>query len=190
VRQATQSHPVLAPVELRYDLPAEEIGDAEMPECRNTTLENGQRVKRYGYPRLGSNLPLSGACLGGDYFTLFSGTRKLILGTVADVYSYNSTTKCWEIITDAVELDAGDAGWTTGQGDTVTHDTSVKVRGTGAMKLVFVAGRAPDTCLAYKDISSADIHTHNSIGFWIRSSLALAAGAVKVVVSESNHAAG
>jgi hypothetical protein len=46
--------------------------------------------------------------------------------------------------------------------------------------------------MAYKDIGSVDLtspqHTH--IGFWLRSDTTLAANALEVVVSESNHASG
>jgi len=185
-----QSHPILAPSALRYDIGANLIGDIETPDSRNCSWQDGVIVKRPGYPRLGANLPLSGDVVGLHYFTLFSGTRYLIAATEDDLYKLNSTSERWEHITPSTVLETCDSGWSAGSGDTLVHDTTDKHMGTASMKLTLVAGRSDGDLLAYKDISSADISGHSHIGFWIKSSMALSAGDLEVVVSESNHAAG
>jgi hypothetical protein len=188
---AAQPAPLLAPRGgLRLDMPADLISDLELSDCRCVRFDQGVVSKWPGSRRLGANLPLSGAMVGLDLFTLLSGTEKLIGVTPYDGYVYNATTGYWETITKATELEACDSGWTAGTSVTATHDTSVKVRGTASLKLVLDAGRSDGDQLAYKDISSADISAHNSIGFWIRVSAALAAEALEIVLSESNHAAG
>lgn len=187
---ANQSHPILAPVALRYDLPANEIGDMELSDCRNCTLQDGLRIKRPGFPRLGSNLPLSGACTGGVYYQLYSGTKQLVMGSIEDLYRFNTTSEKWEIITPSETAEACDEGWLAGSGDTLAHDATDKMIGSAALKLTLGAARSENDCLAYKDIDSLDISDHNSIGFWVKVSTALSAGDLKVLVSESNHAAG
>lgn len=171
-------------------MPADLISDLELSDCRSIRFDQGLVCKWPGSKQLGSNLPLSGAMVGLDLFRLLSGTEKLLALTRYDGYLYNSATGCWETLTKAVELDGCDSGWTAGTSVTASHDTSVKVRGSASLKLVLGAGRSDGDQLAYKDISSADISAHNSIGFWIRASAALAANALEVVVSESDHATG
>jgi hypothetical protein len=175
---------------LRLDMPADLISDLELSDCRCVRFDQGCVSKWPGSRRLGSNLPLSGAMVGLDLFTLLSGTEKLIGLSRYDGYVYNTVTGYWETVTKATELEGCEAGFTAGTSVTVTHDSTVKVRGSYSLKMVLTAGRSDGDQLAYKDIGSADISTHNSIGFWIRSSATLAANAIEIVVSESNHASG
>jgi hypothetical protein len=185
----TRIHPVLSGLGgLRYDLPGNLIGDMEMTDSRNMTIENGETIKRYGYAQLGENLPLNGACIGTDYFTLFAGTRQLVIGTTRDLYVLNFTTGNYELITPGIELDNCDSGWAS-DSDTVAHDTD-RVRGTASVKVTLAAARSENDCLAYHAISSSDASSYSSITFWIKSETALSAGAVKVVVSESDHTTG
>lgn len=162
----------------------------EMSDCRNCTLQDGLRIKRPGFPRLGSNLPLSEACIGGIYYSLYSGTKQLVVGSTEDLYRLNTTSEKWELITPSATAEACDEGWAAGAADTMAHDDDDKMIGSASMKLTLTAARSENVCLAYKDISSLDISDHNSVGFWVKASTALAAGALKVVVSEANHATG
>ena len=71
-----------------------------------------------------------------------------------------------------------------------SHDTSTKIRGASSLKIGVIDAASDGDQLAYKDISSTDITAHTHIGFWIKSSIDLAASALEIVISESNHAAG
>ena len=182
---------LFAPSELRYDLPANQINSVQMPDLRNTTYKDGYRKKRNSLgTRLGTIQPLSGPVVGGFYYVRFAGTSFLVMATTDDLYKFNTTSNIWEVISRSTVLDACDTGWTAGSGDTLVHDTSDKMIGTASMKLTLEDVRADDDNLAYKDISSSDITANDSIGFWMKASTALAAGDVKIVISESNHASG
>lgn len=181
-----QIKPILAPRGgLNFSLPADLISDMEMSGGQNIFFEEGLVKKRYGYTQKGNNLPLSGVVNGSDQFYDFGGNSWLLKCTTTDVYKYNPTPAMWEQITTSTQLHDCDAAWTAGSGDTIAADTSDKIEGDASVKITLTAERSDGDKLAYKNITSASIIAHNSIGFWIKSSAALAANALEVVVSES-----
>jgi hypothetical protein len=185
----TQIEPLLAPRGgLRFDLPGDLISPLEMTECQNVFFEEGLIKKRYGYKQMGGNLPLSGPIMGSDQYYKFGGSSFLLVMTTKDVYKWNSNNKMWEIITPSTDLDRCTSGWSAGSGDTVAADAD-EVEGTACTKVTLIAERSDGDLLAYKDISSADITSRNSIGFWLKSSANLAAEALELVVSEAKGGA-
>jgi hypothetical protein len=185
-----QIRPYLAPVGgIRYDAQGDLIGDLNMSDCRNVRFNRGLVSKIPGTRRLGGNLPLTGSVMGLDMFEMFSGTQYLLAMSEDDIYVYNGTTKLWEIITKGLVLDACETGWTAPSGDTLTY-SSDRMVGSYSTKIVLAAQRTTGTLLAYKDLSAKDSSTHTGIGFWIKSSVSLSAGAMQIVVSETLHASG
>ncbi|GAH07291.1 unnamed protein product, partial [marine sediment metagenome] len=60
---------------------------------------------------------------------------------------------------------------------TIASETTIKVKGSASAKVTLVAERSANDELQAEDISSADITAHTHIGFWLRSSIAIPAGA-------------
>ena len=161
------------------------------PNMKNMIVELDRLRKRLGYTQFGINLPMAGIGMELVRYTDGRGNDHNIALTTTNAYEYNSTNDTWVHLTPSDDLDECEAGWTKGTGDdVVSHDTTYKIRGAKSMKIVLAAERSDGNLLAYKDISSTDIDAHNNIGFWIRADSNLAASALEVVVSESNHASG
>lgn len=175
---------------LNKDLEPTDLGGTYTPSMKNMIVEKSKVRKRLGDSEIGYNLPLSGVGSELIQYVDAVGGIHLIALTTTNAYELNASSEMWELITPSIVLEACGAGWTQGSGDTITHDTTHKVKGTKSLKIVLGAARSDGDLLAYKDISSADITAHNNIGFWIRSSTDLAAEALEIVVSESNHGSG
>lgn len=189
---------------LNRDLEPTSLKGAYSPYMQNMQVRPSSIAKRMGYSAFGYNLPLSGVGSELIEYVDARGDVHLIAITTTHAYELNATSLNWTHITPSVDLDECEAGWTKGQAaDTVAHVTTSFIRGAKSMKLTLGAGRSNGDQLAYKDISSVDIRTTNitgktgaatkvltHIGFWIKSSIALAAEALEIVVSESNHASG
>jgi len=95
----TQIEPVLAPRGgLRLDLPSDLISPLEMTDCANVFFEDGLVKKRYGYKRMGGNLPLHGAVMGSDQYYKFGGQNYLLVMTTKDIYQWNPVTSEWDSI--------------------------------------------------------------------------------------------
>ena len=160
------------------------------PFMLNMIIDPRKIRKRLGYSKLGSNLPLTGTGMELIEYIDARGTTHTVAITTTHAYEYQTDTDLWLQITPAIDLEDCNSGWTQGSGDTVVYDTSDKMRGSGSLKITLVAERSDGNQFAYKDISSVDASSMTHVGFWIKSSVALAANALEIVVSESNHASG
>lgn len=77
------------------DLPADLISPLELSDCQNIFFEDGLVKKRFGYKKMGTNLPLNGAVMGSDQYYKFGGQSYLLVMTTKDIYQWNSVTKRW-----------------------------------------------------------------------------------------------
>jgi len=108
-----------------------------------------------------------------------------------DVYSYTLPTAICTLIDAALiddtvtHLASCDADWTSGTA-AATHDSSFKRFGAASLKLAMSAAN-PSGVMAYSTITSTDLsgYTDAMLGFWIYSTIAVAAGALSIVVSEA-----
>lgn len=175
---------------LNKDIEPTSLGGVFTPFMLNMIIEPKRVRKRLGYSQLGTNLPLTGTGMDLIEYIDARGTVHTIAITTTHAYEYQADTNLWLQITPSIDLENCDSGWTQGSGDTVAYDTSDKIRGSGSLKITLVAERSDGNQLAYKDISSVDITSMTHIGFWIKSSINLAANALEIVVSESNHGSG
>jgi len=160
------------------------------PFMKNMVLEPSRIRKRLGYTTLGSNLPLSGTGMKLYQYIDARGSTHLIAFTTTHVYEYQASTDIWLQITPSTDLDECESDWTAGANVTNSDDTTYKIRGSASQKFLTTDDLSDGDQIGYKDISSLDISAHTHVGFWIRSSIALAAEALEIVVSESNHASG
>lgn len=83
---------------LRLDLPPDLISPLELSDCQNVFFEDGLVKKRYGYSKMGSNLPLNGAVMGSDQYYKFGGANFLLVMTTKDIYQWNPVAKIWNSI--------------------------------------------------------------------------------------------
>lgn len=190
------------PVILTYPVPLKglntdgeptEFTDAYSPMMINAFVELTKIRKRRGYSKLGNlNLPLTGIGMELIDYLDARGLRHLIALTTTKAYKYNTTEDGWDNISNFYkELHACESSWTAGTSVTAAYDTTYYKEGSKSLKLTCTAARADGDKLAYsadfgatKDCSSATY-----VGFWVRSSVALAANALEIVVAEDTTAA-
>ena len=173
---------------LRFDIQPNQFKDFEMSNGQNIIFEEGIIKQKNGYSTQGD--VLDSDVLDIDTFNLLSGTSHLMISTEDHIYRWDATNSRYIPITIRSIVNTCEAGWSAQSGDTVTHDTD-SVVGTNSMKIVLVAERSDGDFLASEDeADTADITAHTGLGFWIKSSITLAANALEVVYSEDNIATG
>lgn len=175
---------------INKDIEPTSLENVFTPHMLNMVLEARRVRKRLGYRQLGLNLPLTGIGSQLITYTDARGTIHNIAITTRHAYEYQGSSDMWLQITPGTDLEECETGWTAGANVSVGHDTSFFIRGSKCLQMTLDAQLTDGDQMAYKDIVSADISSMTHIGFWIRSSVALAANAIEVVISESNHAAG
>jgi len=183
--QDSQIHPYLAPRGgLRMDLPGNLISDTQITDCQNIFFEQGYLKKRYGYSRLGTNLPLAGQVIGSDQFYLFSGSDYLLALTTTGVWKYIPASTYWETIMTTEQEDDCETTWTAKANVTAADDTSDYKEGSTAQKISPAAGFTTGI-LAYRDQALGDKSAYGLVRIWVKSSIALTAGQLEVVISNS-----
>lgn len=175
---------------LNKDIEPTSLEGVFTPFMLNMIIEARRVRKRLGYRQLGANLPLTGSGMELIEYIDARGTVRTLAITTTHAYEYQADTNLWLQMTPSIDLENCNAGWTQGSGDTVAYDTTDKIEGSGSLKITLAAERSDGNLLAYKDISSVDVTSMTHVGFWIKSSIDLAANALEIVVSESNHASG
>jgi hypothetical protein len=178
---------------LNLDLEPTQIEMAS-PYMKNFKVKKSKVVKRLGYVGLGLNNTLPGTGMDIFNYTDERGNRYLIALTTTDAAVIVPDTsgtyqETWLLLTPSMTCEDCEAGWTSDD-EAITHDDTDYVRTSKSVKVTLAAQRADGVQLAHKDVAVGDITAYNSIGFWIKSSIALAANALEVVVSEDNDAAG
>jgi len=180
-----QIQPIIAPLgALNLSLPPDLISDLEMSDCENVFLESGLVKKRYGYPQFGDNLPLPGVFVGSDQFYLFGGGDYLLAITTKGIWRYDSNNGYWEtIMTTEVEDDC-ETTWTNKTNVVVADEGTIKKVGTYSQKISPTSG-FDNGLLAYRDQALGDKSAYGVVRLWIRSSIALDAGDLQFIISNS-----
>jgi len=183
--QDSQIHPYLAPRGgLRMDLPGNLISDTEMTDCQNVFFEQGYLKKRDGYSKLGTNQPLPGQVIGSDQFYLFSGTDYLLVMSTKGAWRYVSASTYWETINTTEQEDDCETTWTAKTNVTVADETSDYKEGSTAQKITPAADFTTGI-LAYRDQALGDKSAYEGVRIWVKPSIALTAGQLEVVISNS-----
>ena len=178
---------------LNLDLEPTQINMAS-PYMKNFRVKLSKVVKRLGYDGLGLNYDLPGTGMDIFVYTDERGNRHLIALTTTDAALFIPDTggtyeDLWLLLTPSITCHDCESGWTS-DNDTVAFDTTDYIRTSKSLKVTLVAARSDGDQLAHIDVAVGDITAHNSIGFWIKSSIDLAASALEVVVSEDDDVAG
>jgi hypothetical protein len=171
-----------------FDVSADQIPSTAMSGGQNIFIEDGFVKKKKGYSQKGAIL--DGAITGSDQFFEFSGSSFLLVTTPTNVFVWNATTEQWNILSDNTLLENCDDVWAGGSGDTIASDTTLKVNGSASAKVTLVAPRTADAQLQSEDVGAIDATGSDHISFWLRSSIAIPAGDLSIVVSEDNIATG
>lgn len=162
--------------------------------CRSDRLE-----KCWGYSKLGDDL--LGVGLDIYNFADGSGASHLIAFTSTHVYRYLSASDKWQIMNQQLQVASCDSGWggsyTGGNGTwVVSHDSANEKEGTACLSVVVTSALA-DKKLAFSGDLSPTLNLTKSrdaiifeedfdtIGFWIKSSVALAANSLALVVTSA-----
>lgn len=183
--QETQIHPYLAPRGgLNMSLPGNLISDTEMTDCQNIFFERGYLKKRFGYSEMGTNLPLPGQVIGSDQFYLFSGSDYLLTMTTKGCWKYMPTNTYWETIMDSNQVDDCETTWTANTNVTVADDTTDYKESSTSQK-ISPAAAFTTGILAYRNQSLGDNSSYGLVRLWVKSSIALTAGQLEFVISNS-----
>jgi hypothetical protein len=182
----TRAELIPAPVGgLNYAQAGDEISPHEMTDCRNISIQNGLIQKRHGYKLFGTNLPLSGAIMGFDQFRKMSGATYLLAMTTKDLYQWNSHSKIWDAITEhssLTEFFEESTGWTASDNVALTEETTDIKEGAIALR-VTVGSAFGVGQLIIRESNVQEITGYNFIRFWIKPSIALAAGDLQLVIN-------
>ena len=161
------------------------------PFMKNMVVESTRLRKFLGYEQLGSvSLPLTGAGMELINYYDARGNQHLIALTTTDAYLYNTSDDNWDKISYNIVLEDCEDVWTGGVGDTIASDAVDFKIDSASSKVTLIAGRVADNQLMAEDISSTDVSDYTHIGFWIKSSIEIAASDISIVVSEDNIATG
>lgn len=175
---------------INKDIEPTSLAGVWTPHMLNMKLEPSRIIKRLGYGTLGQNLPLAGTGMKLYQYIDARGDAHLLAATTTHIYEYQASTDIWLQVTPSLDLDECESGWTAGANVTNSDESTLLIRGSGSQKFLTTATLSDGDQIGYKDISSVDASSYTHIGFWIRSSIALAASDLEIVVSESNHASG
>jgi len=177
----------------------------QTPRMTNMYVSRNIISKRRGITQVGNGssvtpsageettyLPLRGIGMELATYVDAVGGRHEIALTTTDAYRYNTSDDGWDNINEKEVLDDCDSGWTGGSDVTASHDTTVKKEGTGSVKLLTtdaITGRDTAKLGFSGDFGAVDITGNNAIGFWIRSSIALSSGDIRIVIAEDSAGA-
>lgn len=184
----THTQIIPAPIKgLNYPVSGDELSELDMSDCRNVSVQDGLIQKRHGYKLFGTNLPLSGAIMGFDQYKKMSGATYLLCMTTKDIYRWDSSNSEWDVITENTLLDDCEDNpvlWQAAANVTVSRETTDIKAGSAAVKISPAAGFTTGQ-LAYREKSFGDISTYNHIRLWVKSSVALSAGDLQLVINEA-----
>ncbi len=199
---AEKSFAIITPVlGIKQDFPSIALRDAFLPDAlsdmKNFIFRDGEihraklRIKEFSQA-------LPDTVLGYYRFELRSETSHLLLFTKRDIAKRNSSNDRLDYLTpqystgvisvenasteiyggiNVDDCDDDGVAWVDGSGGDVTpaRETTIKKENTASVKLTVAAGAGVED-LAYHDISSIDLSAADALGFWFRSTVALAAG--------------
>lgn len=204
-------YPVFLPNKgIVLDKPQEFIKEQYSPHSRNMEFSNELLQGRGGLSKMLSTA-LSGIVLTKATLSLFSGTRHEVFCTPKDIYKVDFSNSRFDILTPLYQTgvvkvangsavvrgglsvdncDANPVEWADGSGGDVTpsRNTTSPQDGTAFVRLTVGAGAGVEL-LAYHDISSVNLTAYDSIGLWIRSSVATNSGDFQFVVDNTSACA-
>ncbi len=182
---------IFAPTKgIKTDLPPTFIPRENSPFMKGVYLKDGVVSSDFGhttYPTPGALMTnyLNGSVMRIEQFYTLSGLSFLLALTTTNVYHYNTSTTTWDCITQGVTVEDCEDAWSANASVTATAETTPKLRGTKAAKLVVAVGFTTGVA-AYENFSSADLSDYTALHFWIRADAATLVTDLDIRISEEN----
>jgi len=182
---------VYAPVKgIITNAPPSGIPPEASPYIKGIYLKDGEVVSDFGhvaFPTSGvlKTNKLHGSVMKIDQFYTLNGNSYLLAFTTTNVYHYNTSTKTWDCITNGVTIDGGELAWTAKANVTSTADSSVKLNGSYSAKHIIADAFTTGIASTY-DFAVQDCTSCTALHFWIYSTVATAAGDLKIGISEAS----
>lgn len=162
------------------------LEDTDNPEILQVIHDKGLVKKDSEYTALG--LPVLGVPLLQEAFYKTDGTVYQVMCTTTSVYYLDTVHREWLDVTPGVTVEDCEDIWTgVGGGASCSADVDCK-RGTYSCKVVIGAGFTTGVA-AYEDFTSANLSTYTHIHLWIKSSLALDAADVSILLDDTSACA-
>lgn len=159
------------------------LEDKENPSLICARYDRGLVKKDWGWNTFGTLL--LGTPMLIDQYKKSDDVYRLLCFTTTSAYTWNATLLDWNDITLGQEVCDCDDAWTAAANVTATADTTDFKEGTGSAKLVVAAAHTTGIA-AYKDFSSLDIHTRGHLHFFIKSTVATAAGDIQILLDDTS----
>ncbi len=135
---------VVAPTKgLITNQPSTGLPDQASPNMSGVILKNGEVQSDFGmidYPVPGvlKTNALNGTFMGCKQLILLDGTSYLIAFTTTHIYSYNTGTNTWDVLTKGNLLDNCEDAWVEGTSIVNSANGDVKLRGTYSSKNILL----------------------------------------------------
>jgi hypothetical protein len=166
-----------------YD-PPYQIQDTELSKSYNVFTRNKKVVKRFGYKTFANGLPLPSPVIQFEQFYKYDGSDYLCCFTLKDIYVYNTASGYWDLKTPNLLVDDCETAWTAKANVTATADTTWFRYGAKSAKLAIAAGFTTGIA-ATMAVAAKDLHTYTYLHFYIKSSIAQAAGDLQIMLDNT-----
>jgi len=167
---------------LNVNVDAAFLQDSESPDVSEVLYKEGLLTKDKG--KIAFGLPLLGTPLLLDTFYKESGTNVNFCFTTTSAYILNTTTKEWEDVTIGVTVEDCEDAWVDKTYVTSSNPTTGFKRGAAYLLLTATADFTTGL-MATEVISSANLSGYSHIHLWAKSSIALAAGVLQLMLDDT-----
>lgn len=169
--------------------PPSGIKPTASPYIKGCYIKDGEVISDYGttaFPAQGllKTNKLHGVPMKIDQLYLNSGLGYMFCLTTTNAYLFNDTTLTWDCVTKGILVDGCESAWAASANVTSTADTAVKLRGTYSAKHVIATAFGTGIASTF-DFGAVDCTAATALHFWIYSTVATAAGDLKVGISET-----
>jgi len=158
------------------------IPEIDSPNVICTRFDEGLIKKDLGSVSFGD--ALLGTPLHIDDYPQVDGDTFTICLTTTSAFSYNEDTNCWEDITEGFTIEDCEDVWVAKPDVSCVQDTTTYKRGTSSIKITpsvsFLTG-----ILCTEVITSKNLSTHDHIHLWVKSSIALDAGDLQLLLDDT-----
>lgn len=169
---------------LDYSTPSTMIAETYTPECEEVTFRDKVVEKARGTDFFAgtSTTPLTSTVMLTRQYVKNNENEKLIVHTTTNVYDYNTSSDLLECITEGVVIDDCAAAWAVEGAVTCATSTNAR-KGTYSIAVTIPAAFTDDIA-AYKDFAVKDLHTYDHLHFYIKSSVTVVAGQLRIRLSD------
>ena len=173
---------------MQTSVPPIELPDFKLSKMYNCFFQQNEIKSRFGYVSFGAGLPLPDPIITIKQFKNYAGNSYLCVFTTKNVYKYNVSTECFDLITEHVDVCTCEAAWTASANVTATAATDWFRYGTKSAKIAIGADFATGLA-AYFNFASLDISDATYLHFYIKSSVDTAAGDLQILLDDTNACA-